>query len=146
MKRILIVSLTIVICLYVGVAVTNNLLAEKVLSDLVNIPLPTASILIKKNAIAGKLYGCGNGMQYTGVILLESDKSSEELANYYQRYHFHCIVESASGTSLTGFQYETINDIESRYYTVSLTLDHEYDDLGLSDAVWGILNLDFRGH
>ena len=63
-------SLTIYIC--------NNVLAKKQEERLLACELPRNARLIDSASFAGKLSGNGNGMQWIGAILIESDSGLNE--------------------------------------------------------------------
>ncbi len=66
--------------------VANNDIANEVENTLRETPLPEETELLDSVSMAGKLVGNGNGMQYFGAILLESELSLEELNDYYSEY------------------------------------------------------------
>ncbi|MDU1324728.1 MAG: hypothetical protein E6933_05960 [Clostridiales bacterium] len=49
-------------------------------------PLPENTQLIDSVSKAGKLTGNGNGMQYLGAILIQSELTMEQLDSYYLHY------------------------------------------------------------
>lgn len=67
---------------------------------------------------AGKLIGCGNGMQYFGAILIKSELSREALEAYYSNYAEHdweCVVEHqvSAGIQIDGEQVTSLTtDLE----------------------------------
>ena len=67
-------SLTIYIC--------NNVLAKKQEERLLACELPRNARLLVSDSFAGKLSGNGNGMQWTGSILIESDAELNEDSLY----------------------------------------------------------------
>ena len=73
---ILLIALPIVS--YFGIVVTNNSIANNIEKSLVEYKLPTNTELVDSISIAGKLTGNGNGMQYMGAILVESELNEEE--------------------------------------------------------------------
>ena len=60
----------------------NNQCAYMVEKKLCETPLPEKTEFIESLSRAGKLTGNGNGMQYFGAILIESELSLEELDSY----------------------------------------------------------------
>ena len=67
-------SLTIFIC--------NNAMAKKQADRLLACELPRNARLLDSDSFAGKLSGNGNGMQWTGSILIESDAELNEDSLY----------------------------------------------------------------
>ena len=70
----------------VSIPIVNNCIADNVEKELRSLPLPESTELVDSISAAGKLSGNGNGMQYLGAILVESDLSIEELTEYYAQY------------------------------------------------------------
>ena len=63
----------------------NDRAAKKVAKDLEALPLPADTMRLETVYRAGKLVGCGNGMQYFGGMLLESGLPLEELRDWHQK-------------------------------------------------------------
>lgn len=89
----------------VVVATQNDAIAESVENDLVALPLPADTQLVDSYSSAGKLVGNGNGMQYLGVLIIESDLSTAELTSYYAD-QAHNLDESRTS------EYPTTIDVE----------------------------------
>lgn len=68
---------------YIGIVHVNNRIAQGLEERLLEFPLPPETELLDSKAIAGKLSGNGNGMQYRGMLLLSSYLSEEELFAHY---------------------------------------------------------------
>ena len=68
---------------YTGIVLVNNRIATNIESELVKYELPANTVLIESYSNAGKMVGCGNGMQYMGCLLVESDLTAEELNAHY---------------------------------------------------------------
>lgn len=83
----------IVICAVLGITVgalaavpaTNDRSAEKLAESLSSLPPPEGAAVIEAVSAAGKFTGNGNGIQYFAAILLSSELSPEELADYYRQ-------------------------------------------------------------
>lgn len=76
--------------------IVNNNSARKTAYELAQLPLPDSTEHIETVYKAGKLVGCGNGMQYFGAILIKSELSLEELKEYYLQFaesEWKCVVE-----------------------------------------------------
>ncbi len=103
MKRLLKILGCIVLVLIIAILgwiifipIVNDSTAEQVAKRLEEIPLPEKTELLETKSLAGKLVGCGNGMQYFGAILVKSDLALDELKVYYGKYandEYECIVE-----------------------------------------------------
>ena len=70
----------------VSCPIINDLSAKQVMKDIEDIPLPDNTWVAARFSRAGKLVGNGNGMQFFGAVLLESELSLEELEQYYSSY------------------------------------------------------------
>lgn len=86
-----IISLIVFACILflASCPIINNYSAQKVTDDICTIPLPETTIRLEEVSRAGKLVGNGNGMQFFGAILIESELSLEELDKYYSQYRDH---------------------------------------------------------
>lgn len=86
MKKLKLVGMLAAVVLIGGVisiSFINNNIAYKVEKELCETPLPEKTELIESISRAGKLTGNGNGMQYFGAILIQSELSLKELDDYY---------------------------------------------------------------
>lgn len=106
-------------------------------------PLPEKTELIESISRAGKLTGNGNGMQYFGAILIQSELSLKELDDYYSDHRsneWEYLVEIQEGQSIDVIDHETLN------------FGKEINDAGYYIVYsWGSGNsllkeLDIRGH
>ena len=106
--KIFLIVITVVICVPIlslilfGIFVNigNNIVADNIESDLLDIALPENTEIIDSTSVAGKISGNGNGMQYVGAILVKSELTSEELEEYYEShserigvYNIHTEIE-----------------------------------------------------
>ncbi len=64
----------------------NDRVAEGLTKDLLKLPLPEYTELVDYISCAGKLTGNGDGMQYFGAILIQSELSEDELKRFYEQY------------------------------------------------------------
>ena len=152
LKRILVVLLSVLIVLpiisYIGIVITNNIIADNVEKDLVAYELPINTKLVDSISIAGKLTGNGNGMQYMGAILVESDLSEEELKEYYSSKFDYIEVNEQETVNLDFIQNVSFNaDIKSgdkTYYSIICWDDDRREMFG--DFISELLDFDIRGH
>ncbi|MDE5695845.1 MAG: hypothetical protein K2I96_00280 [Lachnospiraceae bacterium] len=136
---ILVISITVLLA---AAPLVNDHVAEKTVKKLVDLPLPENTEYIESVCKAGKLIGCGNGMQYFGAILIQSELSYEELAAYYSNFAEHdweCVVENQvsaeiriAGEGVTFFSTDVEGD---NYYIVyswgsNKTIFHGFDIRG----------------
>lgn len=106
-KRAKQVVLAVVIVLFLGFPllcpVVNNISARQVANGLWKLPLPERTRRVEAVSRAGKLAGCGNGMDFLGVVLLESELTLEELDAYYEQFQensWTCQVARQEGQSV----------------------------------------------
>lgn len=106
------------------------------------LPLPNDTQFIESVYKAGKLAGNGNGMQYFGAILIQSELSLEELKEYYWNFAEHdweCVVEKQTDANVSVIEHTNLTfktKIEGdNYYIVyswgdNNTIFHEFDIRG----------------
>lgn len=147
MKKILLgilaVALFFVCGLLIASPLVNDSVARKTASELSKIPVPENSEYIESVSRAGKLVGCGNGMQYFGAILVRSELSLETLQEYYSEfaeYEWECIVKPQRGSQIDviehgSLKFETEAGNEGYYIVYSW---------GSNDGITG--EFDIRGH
>ena len=85
-KVIIYGCLGIVLCFIMSIPIVNDYCAYMVEKKLCAAPLPENTQLIDSVSKAGKLTGNGNGMQYLGAILIQSERTMEQLDSYYLHY------------------------------------------------------------
>lgn len=146
-----IVCIVLLIPIATGVFVyfANNYVAKGVEKKLSEYQLPPDTVILDSLSIAKKLEGNGNGMQYTGVILVESKLSKDELTEYYEKSFVDIEVREQKDSRLTftlgsytfdGFDAEEGNN----YFSV---ICRDYDRNAVFGDFWGsLLDIDLRGH
>ena len=151
-KRIFIILLIAIFILpvisYIGIVITNNSIADKIEKDLVSYELPTNTKLVDSISVAGKLTGSGNGMQYMGAILVDSDLSKDALKEHYSSKFDYIEVNEQKTVNLDFIQNVSFNaDIESgdkTYYSIICWDDNRREMLG--NLISELLDFDIRGH
>ena len=151
-KRIFLILLlfliTVSIISYIGIIVTNNSIANKIEKDLVSYELPTSTKLIDSVSVAAKLTGNGNGMQYMGAILVDSDLSKEELKEHYSSEFDYIEVNEQETVNLDFIQSVSFDaDIklgDKNYYSIICWDDNRSEMFG--DFICELLDFDIRGH
>lgn len=151
-RKIFIILLIVIIAFstifYLAIVITNNSIADKIEKDIVSYELPTNTKLIDSLSAAGKLTGSGNGMQYMGAILIESDLSADEIKEYYSSEFDYIEVNEQETVNLSVLQNVSFNaDIESgekTYYSIICWDDQGREMFG--DFVSKLLDFDIRGH
>ena len=114
-KKLKLVGILVAVVLIGGVisiSFINNNIAYKVEKELCETPLPEKTELIESISRAGKLTGNGNGMQYFGAILIQSELSLKELDDYYSNHRsneWEYLVEIQEGQSIDVIDHETLN-------------------------------------
>lgn len=124
--------------------IINNIIAERIRLELVKIPTPVTSNIVESISIAGKIYGCGNGIQYTGAILIASEESLQQVEAHYSAYSSEYEVASLENSELARYFHVSISP-SVPYYIVSITKDVENGSLQES-IIYDILSSDFRAH
>ena len=146
-KRLFVYMIVLLVCCDVAIVICNNMVADKIRVALIESPLPPKSGLLSSVAIAGKIYGCGNGMQYTGAIIISSSLELSDLFAYYKGVCNQAFVEKPKESQLAKFfNIPEIGGDEIDYYIVRITLDREDDILPFNSTEWAIRNHDIRGH
>lgn len=153
LKTTLVVLFVIILVLpiisYVGIVIANDTIADKIEKDLIEYKLPTNTQLVDSISIARKLVGNGNGMQYMGSILVESDLSTEELEEYYSSGFDYIEVRKQENAKLDfvfpDYSFNTFPETDEKsYYSVTCW------DSGISENtskfIIELLNFDIRGH
>ena len=146
MKKLKLVGILTAVVLIGGVIsipLINNHTAYKVEKELCETPLPEKTELIESISRAGKLTGNGNGMQYFGAILIQSELSLKELDDYYSDYRsneWEYLVKIQEGQSIEGIDHGTLQfaeEIKDRSYYIVYSWESENSLLK---------ELDIRGH
>ena len=147
MKKALI-ALLLIAALYAGIVVSNNRIAEDLRKQVAGCMLPPGTELVDSAAVAGKMEGNGNGMQYYGAALIHSDLDEGPLRTWYE-------------AQLPKEEYIWVTRRESELFDSSTRLFKDYEDDGhywfvmLSrynpigkDATLldGLRDIDIRGH
>ena len=149
-KRFLLLLIVIALLAlgYSGIVLTNNYLAQRIEEELEAYQLPPKTSLVDSLNVAGKLVGNGNGMQYMGAILVESELSREELLAYYSGQFEYIEVREQTSADIAfenagHFRFGGYVDGKS-YYSVICWDDNRKEMVG--NFVGGLLDLDIRGH
>ncbi len=126
----------------IAAPIVNNTVSKKTAKKLMALPLPNDTQFIESVYKAGKLAGNGNGMQYFGAILIQSELSLEELKEYYWNFAEHdweCVVEKQTDANVSVIEHTNLafkTKIEGdNYYIVyswgdNNTIFHEFDIRG----------------
>ena len=147
MKKALI-ALLLIAALYAGIVVSNNRIAEDLRKQVAGCMLPLGTELVDSAAVAGRLQGNGNGMQYFGVALIHSDLDEGPLRTWYEaqlpkeEYIWLTRQESELFDSSTRLFKDYEDD--GHYWFVMLS---RYNPIGKDATLLdGLRDIDIRGH
>lgn len=147
MKKMLVAMLTVAVLMVCGfiiaIPIVNDNVAEKTAKELVKIPMPEGTEYIESKSRAGKLVGNGNGMQYFGAILIQSELSLEELQEYYSDYadsEWECIVEWQTDNEISVIEHGSLA-FESEITGDKFFIVYSW---GSNDSIFN--EFDIRGH
>lgn len=145
MKRFCGIIIVVFIIGILSIPLVNDWTAKKVAQDLLDLPTPENTVVVDSVSRAGKLTGNGNGMQYFGAILVESELSSDELDTFYKQFRNHewdCIVVSQKQPQLDFLEY---ND-ELRFCKYDQEEGNFFIIYSWGNGVSPFNLLDIRGH
>lgn len=140
----------LILVIALAIPVTNNAVALGVENRLKDLPLPAGAQRIASVSVAGKLTGSGNGMQYYGAILVQSELAKEQMVAHYSDYRqsvFDCMVEDADGARAM-LSDLPLAEVEPAFNADAIA-DNYYLVYSWGDApdwLWDILNMDMRAH
>ncbi len=128
---------------YTSIVITNNCVANRIEKNLLAYELPANTVLVDSLSIAEKLVGNGNGMQYMGCLLVESDLTGEELEAHYSTEFEYIEVHLQENSQLDfirpGYSFENFSPEEGKtYYAVAC--------FNTQGNLPDILDFDIRGH
>lgn len=154
LKRIFLILVIVIITLpiisYIGIVVTNNIIADKIEKELVAYALPPNTDLMDSISIAGKLTGNGNGMQYMGAILVDSELSKQELKEYYSSEFEYIEVRKQETANIdfintSNYSFNNFSEINKDYcYSITCWDDDRGEKFG--EFIAKLLDIDIRGH
>ena len=146
-RRIVLALVLFLALAYTGIVLANNHIAEALEEKLKGFPLPPGATLQDSLSVAGKTQGNGNGMQYYGAILIDSDLSEGVLRSHYS------LLETREDALVVARQEgpEVFDRARFKKYEAGgnswLVMLARYSAVGAEDSLWErILNVDIRGH
>lgn len=146
-KVILIIASAVVlltVCFCVSIPIVNDMYAKRVADELSTLPLPENTRIAEKMSAAAKLWGNGNGMQYMGALLIESELPLDELEEFYSESTMQCRISRQDGKTITVTEhgnYGFNTEIDSDNYYIVYALGSDGSALRRLYA-----ELDLRGH
>jgi len=125
-KVIGIALIVLVVTMVISAPFVNNYSASKIEKRLTALPLPPKTEYIESISKAGKMNGNGNGMQFLGALLVQSELNLEELNAYYATYRenqWDCIVDVQESPVLEFIEhgelsFETNISPDERYFVI----------------------------
>lgn len=125
MKKIIVIGASIVFCVLltflIATPIVNDSVARKTAKELSDLPIPQNTECIETVYKAGKLVGNGNGMQYFGAILIQSELTLNELKEFYLNKS-NCEVKQQTTSEIEIIEHANLafkTDInEDNYYIV----------------------------
>ena len=142
-KVIIYGCLGIVLCFIMSIPIVNDYCAYMVKKELCATPLPENTQLIDSVSKAGKLTGNGNGIQYLGAILIQSELTTEQLDNYYSHYRgdeWEYLVTVQTGRDLSFIELDHLR------FSQEVTADGYYIVYSWGKGIELYEMLDMRGH
>ena len=90
-EKILVTILLFVlpIVAFIGVCIYDEKCYHRFSEQLFNCPLPEGTVLLECESDFGNLQPNGDNWNYIAIILIESDKSAEELQTYFEQQEFY---------------------------------------------------------
>ena len=148
MKKILIAVVILAVLAYAGIVSSNNRIAEGLQKQLVDCMLPPNTELVDSAAVAGRLQGNGNGMQYFGVALIHSNLDDGPLRTWYEAQlpNEEYIWVTRRESELFDSSTRLFKDFEDdgHYWFVMLS---RYNPIGKDATLLdGLRDIDIRGH
>ena len=141
--------LLLIVLSRVTITIANNSIAAGLEKQLVKCPLPPDTRILDSISIAGKMEGNGNGMQWFGAMLVESELDEEALRAWYENqipdaeYILVCRQETPYVFEYRDYTFDNF-DASQKCYMIRL---EKYSICGCEDSLWeAFLNSDIRGH
>ena len=151
MKKAVIAIILTAVLLYVGIVMANNRIAEDLRKQVAGCMLPPGTELVDSVAVAGKMEGNGNGMQYYGAALVHSDLDEGPLRVWYEAQlpvadEEYLWVSRQETPVLFEYQKPRFKDFQDDGHYYCVMLAHNSAS-GAEDTLWEeLLDCDIRGH
>lgn len=148
MKKAIIITVSAIFLMIAGflasVPILNDIFAGQVADRLAAMPLPERTRVAEKKSIAAKLWSNGNGMDYFGALLIESELTEEQLEAFYAESGIDCRVARQTSQSIE------VTDHGRHSFKTEINSDDFYIvyALGSCDSALKEIyaELDLRGH
>ena len=129
------------IAFIVSVPLINDFSAKNVEKSLVEITLPDNTQMVESISKAGKLVGNGNGMQYFGAVLIQSELTREELSDHYSQKHANIVVKEQKTQKI-----ECVEHAQLSFVTQITDAENYYIVYLFGEGIALFAELDLRGH
>ena len=142
-KNIFIIIVISIIIFLILCPIVNNITVSNLIKDIEMIPLPKKTYIVEKLSQAGKLNGNGNGMQYFGAVLLNSELSLEELEQYYKPFRetpWEYVVEIQNSQEIKAIEHG------HALFESDVFKDHYYIVYSWGKGISPFQYFDLRGH
>lgn len=154
MKKFRLIAIALLILLpilgYRYIAWANDSIARSMEEKLLSYPLPPQTELLDSKAIAGKLTGNGNGMQYRAMLLVSGSLTEDELQNHYASLNsdgYMVSVYPQESQMITEYYVDYWFDVWNTTQPCWRIEWYRDSIVGFEESIWeGILNIDLRGH
>ncbi len=129
LRIFIIVVAAVIVCtavsLPIAVPLVNDRMAGNIMNEVQSVPVPEKTTVVKSVSEAGKLVGNGNGMQYFGAVLIETELTADEVETHYSKYRkgkWDLLIDTPESHSITEIRSDklTVEDrsAEKSYYWV----------------------------
>ena len=142
-KWFLITIFLSVLVFLISIPIVNDFSARHAASEIAALPLPQNTRIVERVSRADKLVGSGNGMQFFGAVLLESDLSLEELENHYAAYRkedWQYIVEVQNTQKISVIEHGSLS------FKTDVSNGNFYIVYSWGDGISPFQDFDLRGH
>lgn len=129
------------IAFIVSVPLINDFSAKNVEKSLVEITLPDNTQMVESISKAGKLVGNGNGMQYFGAMLIQSELTREELSDHYSQKNANIVVKEQKTQKI-----ECVEHAQLSFATQITDAENYYIVYLFGEGIALFAELDLRGH
>ncbi len=137
---ILLCLIVLIAGMLVSIPVVNNYSAYAVEKQLCALALPAQTERVESLSQAGKFVGNGNGMQYFGAILIQSELSLDELLIHYQTALPGAVVNQQTTQQIECIEHGTVS------FDTAINGDDYYIVYYFGSGIEPFSELDIRGH
>lgn len=135
--------LGMILCFIILIPIVNDYYAYRIEETLCATSLPENTQLIDAVSKAGKLTGNGNGMQYFGAILIQSELTLKQLEDFYSNYRkneWEYLVANQPSREISVVEHESL------HFSENIAGDGYYIVYSWGQGIGVFEMLDMRGH